>query len=133
MIIERIFFDQTTITYLHQMILLDEFPKSSKIFLHKTKAQSPFWLHYSFFKDLVVSERWNDLSESMKNIAIVNQFKNKGHISLLLSHLAKRESIKMHTDASKVTEGRVNFNSRTKHFSLFSTPERSQKHKFLQG
>ena len=133
MIIERIFFDQTTITYLHQMILLDEFPKSSKIFLHKTKAQSQFWLHYSFFKDLVVSERWNDLSESMKNIAIVNEFKNKGHISLLLSHLAKRESIKMHTDASKVTEGRVNVNSRTKHFSLFSTPERSQKHKFLQG
>lgn len=133
MIIERNFFDQTTITYLHQMILLDEFPKSNETFLHKTKAQSPFWLHYGFFKDLVVSERWNDLSESMKNFAIVNQFKNKEHISLLLSHLGERESIKMHTDASKVTEGRFNINSRTKTFSLFSTPERSQKHKSLQG
>ena len=57
------------------------------------------------------------LSESMKIIVIANQFKNKihnrTHFITLHSHFGGRETIKMLTDANKITGNPANMNGRT--------------------
>ena len=49
-----------------------------------------------------VAKRWNHFFEGMRNITIVNQFKNKlriGRIPLIHLHLGRWASIKTHCEA----------------------------------
>ena len=49
-----------------------------------------------------VAKRWNHFFEGMRNITIVNQFKNKlriGRIALIHLHVGRRASIKTHFEA----------------------------------
>ena len=59
--------------------------------------------------------RWNDLSESMKNIAFVNQLKNKlgNRMHSIITFTFRGTGVKMRTDANKITEGHANRNART--------------------
>ena len=56
-------------------------------------------------------ERWNHLSEGIKNTTIVNHFENRicdrkrSNVPLLHSHLEQQESIKTCINADKITEG----------------------------
>ena len=56
-------------------------------------------------------ERWNHLSEGIKNTTIVNHFENRicdrkrSNVPLLHSHLEQQESIKTCTNTDKITEG----------------------------
>ena len=49
-----------------------------------------------------VAKRWNHFFEGMRNITVVNQFKNKlriGRTPLIHLHLGRRASIKTHFEA----------------------------------
>ena len=92
-----------------------------------SKSTVPDQVALRFFRNLIpqaliasfgVAKRWNHISESRKNIAIVNQFKKKLRdkklrIPILHSRLGGRESTKTRIDANTIIGGPVNANART--------------------